>query len=65
MTDNGVKTQYETVFENVTSRDHLDTTRADSPLVKAKDAVEIDNSDMDVHQTFDLAMTYVKETLKK
>lgn len=63
MTDNGVTIEYASVLENVTSRDHLDTTRADSPLVKADDAVEIDNSDMDVNQTFDLAMTYVHEKL--
>ncbi|MDN3644567.1 (d)CMP kinase [Lutimonas halocynthiae] len=63
MTDNGVQIQYETVLENVTSRDHLDTTRDDSPLVKADDAIEIDNSDMNVDQTFEVAMRYVKERL--
>lgn len=63
MTDNGVKIEYATVLENVTSRDHLDSTRSDSPLVKADDAIEIDNSDMTVEQTFDLAMRIVKEKL--
>ena len=63
MTDNGVQIQYETVLENVTSRDHLDTTRDDSPLVKADDAIEIDNSDMNVDQTYEVAMRYVKERL--
>ena len=61
MIDNGVKIEYESVLENVTSRDHLDTTRADSPLVKAADAIEIDNSDMTVEQTYELAMTYVSK----
>ena len=65
MTDNGVQIQYESVLENVTSRDHLDTTRADSPLVKASDAIEIDNSNMNVAQTYALAMKYVKEKLEK
>jgi len=64
MTDDGVKIQYSTVLENVTSRDYLDTTRKDSPLVKAEDAIEIDNSSMNVEQTYDLAMTYVKEKLQ-
>ena len=63
MTDNGVQIQYETVLENVTSRDHLDTTRDDSPLVQADDAIEIDNSDMNVDQTYEVAMRYVKERL--
>ena len=63
MTDNGVQIQYESVLENVTSRDFLDTTRKDSPLVKAYDAIEIDNSDMNVDQTFALAMNYVNDKL--
>ena len=65
MTDNGVQIQYKTVLENVTSRDHLDTTREDSPLVKADDAIEIDNSDMNVDQTYAVAMRYVKERLNQ
>ena len=65
MTDNGVQIQYKTVLENVTSRDHLDTTREDSPLVKADDAIEIDNSDMNVNQTYAVAMRYVKERLNQ
>jgi cytidylate kinase len=63
MIDNGVQIEYDTVLENVTSRDHLDTTRADSPLVKAEDAIEIDNSDMTVEETYALAMSYVKKKL--
>lgn len=63
MIDNGVQIEYDTVLENVTSRDHLDTTRADSPLVKAEDAVEIDNSNMTVEETYALAMGYVKDKL--
>ena len=63
MTDNGVEIEYESVLENVTSRDYLDTTRADSPLIKAADAIEIDNSDMTVEQTYAMAMKLVKEKL--
>jgi len=63
MIDNGVQIEYASVLENVTSRDHLDTTREDSPLLKADDAIEIDNSDMTVEQTYALAMTYVEEKL--
>jgi cytidylate kinase len=65
MIDNGVQIEYESVLENVTSRDHLDTTRADSPLIKADDAIEIDNSDMTVEQTYTLAMNLVKEKLSE
>ena len=37
---------YESVLENVKQRDHLDTTREESPLRRADDAVELDNSHM-------------------
>ncbi len=63
MIDNGVDISFEDVYENVTSRDLLDTTRTDSPLVKAKDAVVIDNSDRNVHQTFEKVMAYVNQEL--
>lgn len=65
MIDNGVQIEYQSVLENVTSRDHLDTTRADSPLIKADDAIEIDNSDMTVAQTYSMAMKLVKEKLSE
>ncbi|MGN0230034.1 MAG: (d)CMP kinase [Muribaculaceae bacterium] len=37
---------YENVLENVKQRDYLDTTREESPLRRADDAVELDNSHM-------------------
>lgn len=42
----GDQITYEAVLQNVTERDHIDTHRKDSPLVKAKDAIEIDNSNL-------------------
>ena len=63
MIDNGIEIDYDSVLENVTSRDHLDTTREDSPLIKADDAIEIDNSDMTVEQTYELAMGYVNKKI--
>lgn len=35
---------FEEVLKNVEERDYIDTHRADSPLVKAHDAIEFDNS---------------------
>lgn len=63
MIDNGVDISFEDVYKNVTSRDLLDTTRADSPLVKAKDAIVIDNSDLNAYQTFEKVMAYVNQEL--
>lgn len=39
-------TTFEEVLANLQKRDLMDTTRADSPLLKAADAIEIDNSNL-------------------
>jgi cytidylate kinase len=44
--EKGQNTTYEEVLANLAKRDRNDTTRADSPLVKASDAIEIDNSNL-------------------
>ena len=64
MIDNGVDTTYASVLDNVNSRDLLDTTRKDSPLIKAADAAEIDNSDLNVNQTFEKVYRYVIKKIK-
>ena len=42
----GEDATYESVLANVEARDHIDRTRAESPLRKADDAVVLDNSAM-------------------
>lgn len=51
--EKGQDVNYEEVLRNVEERDHLDTTREDSPLVKAQDAVEIDNSSLGIKEQFE------------
>ena len=46
--EKGIEASYDDVLANVKQRDHIDTTRAESPLVKAADAVSLDNSDMTI-----------------
>lgn len=41
---------YEDVLENVESRDHIDMTREESPLRRADDAIDLDNSDMSIEE---------------
>lgn len=48
LTGKGVTTTYGEVLHNVVSRDHIDETRAESPLRRAADAHILDNSDMSV-----------------
>lgn len=48
--DKGVATTYEEVLANVVGRDHLDETRAESPLRRADDAILLDNSTMTIDE---------------
>ena len=41
---------YEQVLENVMSRDHIDMTRKESPLRRADDAIDLDNSNMTIDE---------------
>lgn len=54
---------YSRVLKNVESRDYIDSTRLDSPLKKAEDAIEIDNSDMGLEEQFDRVFSLVKSRL--
>jgi cytidylate kinase len=55
----GVEVDYASVLENINRRDEDDTTRAADPLIKAPDAVEIDNSDITAQQQFERALDVV------
>ncbi|MGB1313774.1 MAG: (d)CMP kinase [Bizionia paragorgiae] len=48
----GDKVSFEEVLKNVEDRDYVDSHREDSPLRKADDAIEIDNSDLDLESQF-------------
>ncbi len=48
--DKGVATTYEEVLANVINRDHIDETRAESPLRRAADAHDLDNSTMTIEE---------------
>lgn len=46
MMEKGAQVNYEEVLANVVHRDKIDTTRAESPLRRADDAISLDNSAM-------------------
>ena len=50
--DAGGKETYDEVLANLKERDHLDETRAVSPLKKADDAILLDNSNMSIPEQF-------------
>ena len=49
----GDNVSFEDILFNVQERDRIDSTREDSPLVMADDAIEFDNSDMGITVQFD------------
>lgn len=55
---------YDEVLQNVQERDYIDTHRDDSPLVKADDAIEIDNSDLTIPEQFQIVLDLVNEIVK-
>ncbi len=57
--DRGDKVNYEEILLNVQERDRIDSTREDSPLTKADDAIEFDNSDMGLKEQFERIMSLV------
>ncbi|MAP55981.1 (d)CMP kinase [Altibacter sp.] len=61
--ERGDKVTFEEVLENVTERDRIDTTREDSPLRKAKDAIEIDNSEMNLDDQFHTILQLAKDRI--
>jgi cytidylate kinase len=60
----GEKVSYEVVFENIQERDTLDTNRKDAPLIKATDAVLIDNSLLSKEAQFELVVNLVNTKLE-
>lgn len=60
----GDKVIYEDVLKNVQDRDYIDSNREDSPLVKANDAIEIDNSNLSLQEQFDKVLQLVNMTLE-
>lgn len=60
---NDSKLSIHAVLDNIKSRDFLDSTRKESPLFKADDAIEIDNSNLSKKEQFDLVVKLVNTKL--
>lgn len=61
MQSKGQLGNYDDVAANLKMRDLIDTTREDSPLKKADDAIEIDNSEMTREEQFELVYEMAKK----
>ena len=63
LVEKGQMVTFEEVLQNVEERDYIDTHREDSPLVKAADAIEVDNSSMSKIEQFNLVLQLVNDEL--
>lgn len=59
----GKKVSLEEVFENLAHRDYQDTTRKESPLVRSKEAIVLDNTNLNQEQQLDFVINEVKKVL--
>lgn len=63
--ERGDDVSFEDVLKNVETRDRIDSTRKDSPLTKAVDAIEIDNSNLTLSEQFETILQLAKQTIAK
>ncbi len=63
--ERGDEVTYEDVLNNVQTRDRIDSTREDSPLTMAKDAIKIDNSNMDLEQQFEYIYQLTRDRISQ
>ncbi|HAF29726.1 MAG TPA: (d)CMP kinase [Bacteroidales bacterium] len=61
--ENNVEVSFEEILENVKKRDHIDETRDESPLKRAHDSVELDNSNLNRQEQLDWIIGLVKERI--
>lgn len=63
--DKGEVVTFAEVLKNVQHRDYLDSNREFSPLKKAKDAIEFDNSDMGLNEQFERIQNFAKRVIER
>lgn len=63
--EKGEKVTFNEVLKNVQERDYLDSTRKTSPLRKAEEAIEFDNSDMGLEEQFERILNFAHRVIDK
>ena len=63
--ENGTKVTVEDVKNNLSSRDKIDSSRSDSPLIKAPDAVAIDTTSVTIDEQVNLIIEQVKKVAQE
>ena len=63
MISKGLEVSLEEVKENVLSRDYEDTHRTESPLLQAKDAIVLDNSELTEEDQLNVVLKLIEERI--
>lgn len=61
MIDKGLNPKFEEILKNIQERDKIDSTRAESPLRKADDAIVLDNSHMTRREQLEWIINRIKQ----
>ena len=61
----GIKVSIEEIKSNLESRDKIDSSRENSPLIKAPDAFEVDTSKVTIEQQVEIILEKVRQTAGK
>lgn len=62
--DKHIESSYEQILEDLKRRDYLDSTRTESPLKKADDAIELDSSHLTIEEVVDKISELIEEVMK-
>lgn len=60
---NNIQVSENDIRNNLIKRDHEETTRADSPLIKAADAIVIDNTNLTPEEQFKIALNLAEKII--
>lgn len=59
----GITEDFKTVLKDILERDHTDSTRKESPLKKAEDAIEVDTSFLNIEESVQTISNLIKEKI--
>ena len=59
--EKGIEMSYEELVEDIRRRDHIDSTRKESPLRKAEDAIEVDTTKMTIEDVVKVVTSLIQK----
>ncbi len=62
--EKGIEARYEDVLADIQQRDYSDRNRAISPLKMADDAILLDNSELNLQESYDAALRIIQDKLR-